>query len=205
MARKRRGADGVRRAPAATRKWPPLTVTRSALLVEGSDQAFRALIQDLLTMSHQIQALRGILAEGLGVTEPQYRVFLAIAQLAGRQGVRVNRVAGHLRVSGAFVTMETRKLARLGYVEKHPDPGDGRSVLLTISPSGRQAFERFAGQPQRLNNELFRGFSTRAFRQLGALARRLVANGERALALAPSMHARARRWSRRASGHVTRT
>jgi DNA-binding MarR family transcriptional regulator len=175
----RKNVTGAGESPVGTR-WPPLTVTRSSVLVGGSDHAFRALIQDLLTLSYQLQALRSILARGLGVSEPQYRVFLAIAQLEGRQGVSVSRVASYLRVSGAFVTMETRKLLRRRYVEKHADPRDGRSVLMSITPAGRQAFARFAELSQRINNELFRAFRAQDFRTLGKLARMLVGNAERA-------------------------
>jgi len=173
--------------PALSRRWPPLTVTREALLASGSDERFRALIDDLLVMAHQLQRLRLVLARGLGVSEPQYRLFLAIAQLEGRRGVSVGRVARQLRVSGAFATMETRELVRRGLVAKSPDPSDGRAVLLSLTAKGRSSFERFAPRPQRINDALFRDLSAAEFRTLGGLVRRLVANGERALEIGRTM------------------
>jgi MarR family transcriptional regulator, organic hydroperoxide resistance regulator len=169
------------------RRWPPLTVTHEALLVDGSDEAFRTLVQDLLVMANQLLRLRNALARGLGVSEPQYRLFLAIAQLQGKQGVSVGRVARHLRVTGAFVTMETRELVRRGYVEKRADAADGRAVLLALTRAGRRAFERFAAAPRAINDALFRGIAAAEFRTLAALARRLVANGERALEISETL------------------
>jgi len=178
-------ARNARRARA--KPWPPLTVTREALLADGSDERFRALVQDLLIMADQLQKLRNALARALGVSEPQYRLFLAIAQLQGERGVSVGRVAQHLRVTGAFATMETRGLVRRGFVEKRADPADGRAVLLSLTEAGRRAFERFAAEPRKINDALFRSISAAEFRTLGRLVRRLVANGERALQISRTM------------------
>ena len=180
--------DSARKPRRARAKpWPPLTVTRAALLKNGSDERFRALVQDLLIMADQLQKLRDALARGLGVSEPQYRLFLAIAQLQGERGVSVGRVASQLRVTGAFATMETRGLVRRGFVEKRADPADGRSVLLALTQRGRRAFAHFAAEPQRINDALFRSISAAEFRRLGSLVRRLVANGERALQISRTM------------------
>jgi len=187
-ARPRQGIGSASAAPAPrVQHWPPLTVTRADLLVEGSDERFRALVQDLLVMADQLLELRHALARALGVSEPQYRLFLAIAQLEGVRGVSVGRVASHLRVTGAFVTMETRALVGCGYVEKRADRGDRRSVLLRLTRAGRRAFERFAARPQTINDALFRGISAAKFRSLGALVRRLVANGKAALQISRAM------------------
>ena len=191
MSRAAKPAEGAQRR-ARAKPWPPLTVTREALLADGSDERFRALVQDLLIMADQLQKLRNALARALGVSEPQYRLFLAIAQLQGERGVSVGRVARQLRVTGAFATMEARELVRRGLVEKGRDPADGRAVLLSLTPAGRRAFERFAGEPQKINDALFRSISAAEFRTLGRLVRRLVANGERALHLATREGASAR-------------
>src|SRR5258708_4045683 len=104
MARPRRQTGHEDRAT-APQPSPPLTTTCEALLVGGSDQLFRGLIGNLMTMAQQLQVLRAHLAWRLGVSEPEYRVFLAVAQLQGNDGVGVSAVARHLAVSGAFVTM----------------------------------------------------------------------------------------------------
>ncbi|MBV9522470.1 MAG: winged helix-turn-helix transcriptional regulator, partial [Alphaproteobacteria bacterium] len=156
---------------------------RAALLVNGSDHLFRALIGNLMTMSHQLQALRAHLARRLGVSEPEYRIFLAIAQLQGEGGVSVGTVARHLAVSGAFVTMIVQRLVKSGHVAKRASVTDRRGVLLRLTAKGGRIMMDFAAEPQAINDELFADLSRSDFRLLADLAERIVAGGERALAM----------------------
>jgi DNA-binding MarR family transcriptional regulator len=161
----------------------PVTTSREALLVDGSDAPFRELIGNLMTMAQQLQSLRAHLAQRLGVSEPEYRVFLAIAQLQDESGVGVNAVAKHLGVSGAFVTMIVQRLTRSGHVEKRPSAVDRRGVLLRLTAQGWRMMSAFAAEPIAINDELFGGIDRTEFRLLCDLARRIVAGGERALAV----------------------
>jgi MarR family transcriptional regulator, organic hydroperoxide resistance regulator len=161
----------------------PLTTTRPALLVDGSDRVFREVLRDLMAMSSQLQELRAGLARQLGVSEPEYRVFLAVAQLQEANGVSVSAVARHLGVSGAFVTMIASRLVRAGRVQKTPSRTDRRGVLLTLTARGRAAIDAFARHPQMVNDELFRDIDEKEFRLLADIVRRVVAGGERAILL----------------------
>jgi MarR family transcriptional regulator, organic hydroperoxide resistance regulator len=161
----------------------PLTTTRAALLVDGSDRVFREMLRDLMTMASQLQELRAGLARQLGVSEPEYRVFLAIAQLQEAKGVSISAVARHLGVSGAFVTMIVQRLVRAGKVQKTPSRIDRRGVLLTLTARGRAAIAAFARYPQMVNDELFGGIDEKEFRLLADIVRRIVAGGERAILL----------------------
>jgi DNA-binding MarR family transcriptional regulator len=177
----RRRKPTPRRNGAAEPFAAPLTTTREALLVGGSDAAFRELIGNLMTMAHQLTTLRAHLARRLGVSEPEYRVFLAIAQLQDESGVSVAAVARHLKVAGAFVTMIVQRLARSGYVEKKPSHIDRRGVLLRLSPQGERMMAAFAAEPKAINDELFGDIDRGEFEALCRVARRIVAGGERAL------------------------
>jgi DNA-binding MarR family transcriptional regulator len=161
----------------------PLTTMRPALLVDGSDRVFREMLRDLMTMASQLQELRAGLARQLGVSEPEYRVFLAVAQLQEAKGVSISAVARHLGVSGAFVTMIVQRLVRAGKVQKTPSRTDRRGVLLTLTARGRAAITDFARYPQMVNDELFRDIDEKEFRLLADIARRIVAGGERAILL----------------------
>src|SRR4051795_3592734 len=65
--------------------------------------------------------------------------------------VRPSALAGHLGVTRAAVTGQVQDLAARGAVELAPDPDDGRSVLVRITPAGleeltalnRRGVERF--------------------------------------------------------------
>ena len=161
----------------------PLTTTRAALLVDGSDRVFREVLRDLMTMAGQLQELRAGLARQLGVSEPEYRVFLAVAQLQAAKGVSISAVARHLGVSGAFVTMIVQRLVRAGKVQKTPSRVDRRGVLLTLTARGRAAITAFARYPQMVNDELFGDIDDKEFRLLADVVRRVVAGGERAILL----------------------
>ena len=135
------------------------TVTREALVIDGSDGLFRELINNLLLFSKQLQALRAEIAEQLNVSEPQYRVFTTVLLLQGETGVSVGAVANALHVTGAFATAEAGKLVRVGLLEKAADETDRRSVLLSVSAKGRARFEGFATTLQTVNDELFHDFT----------------------------------------------
>ncbi len=180
----RRTAPEAESAPDVAAGPPvPLTTTRAALLVGGTDRVFREVLRDLMTMASQLQELRAGLARHLGVSEPEYRVFLAVAQLQGARGVSISAVARHLGVSGAFVTMIVQRLVRAGKVQKTPSRIDRRGVLLTLTARGRAAITGFARHPQMVNDELFRDLDEKEFRLLADIVRRIVAGGERAILL----------------------
>src|SRR5215831_17986470 len=66
---------------------PPATTSLSALLHGQSDQEFRRLIQDLLTVSRRLELARDYFGRRISVTGPQYSVLMTVAQLQGATGV----------------------------------------------------------------------------------------------------------------------
>jgi DNA-binding MarR family transcriptional regulator len=126
-----------RRQPEATAALPA-TASRQALLEAGSDDRFRQLVYDLLTISVRMETAREHLARRLGVSGPQYSILMAIARLQDRHGVRVGGVAKALHVTSAFIATETGRLARLGLLSKSPNPKDRRGILLALTPRVRR-------------------------------------------------------------------
>src|SRR3954462_13151369 len=115
----------------------PATVSRKPLLENGSDQRFRQLVYDLLTIATRMNAAREHLARGMGLSGPQYSVLMAIARFQGSDGVSVGVVARTLHVSSAFIATQTGKLAQAGLVSKRPNPKDRRGVLLSLTRAAR--------------------------------------------------------------------
>ncbi len=69
-------------------------------------------------------------------------------------------------------------LAAQGLVAKADHPGDGRGVVLTLTPAGRRTARRAMDFIARRNDEIFGCLSAAEQAQLGALLDRLVAHAQ---------------------------
>ncbi len=189
-----KGIENMRRPSTASKRlpglvataatFPPLTATSPSLLLDGSDKTFRELVGAFLEIGSQVRELRLFLAAQLGVTEPQYRVVLAIAHLQKAEGINVGAVAEHLSVSPNFVTMEVRKLEMSGLVKKSRNPGDGRGVLLSLSRKGRDAYHAVIGTIQEINNVMYGHLTEKEFLLLLRALKKVIKGGQLALDVA---------------------
>src|SRR5687767_15939859 len=93
----------------------PSTVSRAALLVEGSDGEFRQLIHDLIAYGHRLDACRDAFAAIIGVSGAQYEILMLVSRT---DGLAVGEVAARLHRSGAFITIEANKLVERGILDK---------------------------------------------------------------------------------------
>ena len=162
----------------------PLTVSRPDLLTQEGDDTFRQLVHNLLAFSARLETVRSSFAAMIGLSGIQYTILISIAHLQGSRGVGIKAVAGHLSLSGAFVTTETRKLITLDLVRKRTNPRDRRRVLLQITDKGRRLLADLAPVQREVNDVLFGSLSREDFRTLTRLARGLLAGSGRAVALA---------------------
>jgi DNA-binding MarR family transcriptional regulator len=158
----------------------PLTVSRPALLADGSDTEFRGLIHDLIAYGHRLDACRDAFAAIVGVSGVQYEILMLVSRA---EGLSIGEVAARLHRSGAFITIEANKLVERGVLEKASDPADGRRVLLRNTAKSVELLRRLAPYQQRINDVLFESLDARRFRQLRSLARELLASGDRAVSM----------------------
>src|SRR6185503_215183 len=129
--------------PAATR-----STSLDALMGKGSERPFRELIYSLMSLSNLMRSNQEHFAAYIGVTAPQ---FTMMAVLNDTDRASVGEIAARLEVSSQFVTLEVRKLLEKGLVEKQPNHGDRRSVLLELTPTG-QALMRVLAPLRRETN-----------------------------------------------------
>jgi MarR family transcriptional regulator, organic hydroperoxide resistance regulator len=178
---------------------PPVTTARAELTGDGTGERFRHFVNDLLTIAVRMDAVRERFAQLVGVTAPQYTVLVTVAQLEGAahpaapDGATVRAVAEHMHVSGAFVTAETGKLAKRGFLAKRPNPADGRSVLLSLTPKGRKALDAALPQIRAVNDVFFGKLGADEFERVAAGAARIVEASPAAVLLAHSLSAGARK------------
>ncbi len=160
-----------------------LTVSRPELLVNGSDEEFRAVLHDTLAFAARIQEIRNRLGALIGLSGAQYTILIAVSHLQGECGVGVNSVAEHLHLSGAFVTIEVNKLVSLDMVRKEINPEDRRRVLLTITPHARSVLRTLTKVQCPANDALFGHLSHDEFKTLRQIFPAFVSSADRALRL----------------------
>jgi DNA-binding MarR family transcriptional regulator len=176
MARRKSTSDDPKPAPSV-----PLTVTRAALLENGSDTDFRRLINGLLALASRHQALRDGHAARIGLAGPAYSILISILHLGTEGAVSVGGVAEHMKVSAAFITAESNKLEAQGLLEKRRDPDDGRRVLLAVTPAGSARLAVLAPTQRVLNDIQFAPLNRTEFRTLLRLVDRINTASDRAL------------------------
>jgi DNA-binding MarR family transcriptional regulator len=162
---------------------PPLTVSLSNLLDDGSDARFREMLHNLLAFAARLEGIRGRMGAMVGLSGSQYTVLISIRQLQGKTGIGVKALAGHLSLSGPFVTSETNKLIKLGLVSKRPNPEDARRVLLSITSEAAALLNGLAPVQREINDVLFEPLEDMDFDVICALAGGLRGSSERALML----------------------
>ena len=166
----------------ASSKRLPASVTRNALLSGRSDHSFREFLYNFFTVAERVQEVRRYLGDRIGISGPQYNLMMAVAELEGREGVSVGRVAEYLHVAGPFVTAEAGKLGQIGYLGKTNDAGDKRVWRLSVAPKGRAALKSLFPGLQRVNDGFFAEISRSEFRVLRNCLGKLVENSEPVLA-----------------------
>jgi DNA-binding MarR family transcriptional regulator len=157
-----------------------LTITHDACLVDGSDAEFRRLVNGLLPFAARLLSLRDGFGSVAGLTGIQYSLMRSISHLSKTYDVTVNQLADHLHLSGAFVTVETNKLKKLGLISKGAHPDDGRKIRLGITTAGNRLLAELLPIQRRINDVMFEGITRSEFRTLCTAIDRLVHNGDRA-------------------------
>jgi len=161
----------------------PLSVARPALLSGKSDHSFRELLYNFFTVSNRLEQVRRYLGSRIGLSGPQYNLMMAVAELQGSTGVSVGRVADYLHVSGTFVTAETEKLARKGYINKRHDHDDMRVSRLVIGEKGWTALGSLFPELPQINDLFFAIESREEFENLRGTVKKMVESSQRTLAL----------------------
>jgi DNA-binding MarR family transcriptional regulator len=84
---------------------------------------------------------------------------------------RVSSVARQARMVNTLVSRELRTLEQAGYVERANDRSDGRVVVVSLTPSGRDAYHRLRSASVAAAADALAGWSAA---DLGVLARLLA-------------------------------
>ncbi|RZU52458.1 DNA-binding MarR family transcriptional regulator [Krasilnikovia cinnamomea] len=94
----------------------------------------------LSVAARSVVAVYRPLLEPMGLTHPQYLVMLALWQ---RAPLSVRRLSELLQLDPGTLSPLLKRLEAIGYLRRERDPGDERSLAITLTPSG-QALRRQA-------------------------------------------------------------
>jgi DNA-binding MarR family transcriptional regulator len=85
-------------------------------------------------------ALDAQLVDDFDVTHFEYGILFALASAPG-QTLRMSVLAGFANSSLSRLSRAVSRLQDRGWVQRSPDPADGRSTRATLTDTGRQVFE----------------------------------------------------------------
>jgi DNA-binding MarR family transcriptional regulator len=93
--------------------------------------------------------------------------YLALRTLDRLGPVPTHKLATALHLDASTITRQVTALVASGFVERQPNPEDGRSSDLAITELGAQVMEDVGRERRRVLDELFEGWSERERRTLG--------------------------------------
>jgi DNA-binding MarR family transcriptional regulator len=130
----------------------------------------------MLTTTNLMQAeLRKRLRVEFNTTLPRFDL---MAQLERHpEGLKMNELSRRLMVTGGNVTGLTDQLEKEGLVVRDADPNDRRSFAVSLTPTGRELFDRMAQAHEQWVVELLGGLpladKARVHQKLGKLKQHL--------------------------------
>lgn len=79
-----------------------------------------------------------------------------------------------LLISSGAMTNRLERLSAAGYIERVPDPGDGRGMLVSLTPAGKRLIDRVLGPHFENERRLLASLTAQEQEQLVGLLRRLL-------------------------------
>lgn len=123
----------------------------------------------------QVFIIDELARRGIEDVVPSHGSVLAYLYEAG-MALPVTALVLALKRPKSTITKTTDSLESCGYLSKTPNPEDGRSYLVDLTPKGREFFAVFLEISEQLDQRLFRGLSAEDRQTLARLLRTLEEN-----------------------------
>lgn len=149
------------------------SMTRKALQLDDF-LPYRLSIASLLVSD----VIAGAYVRLFALTIPEWRL---IAVLAESGEITQQQIGIRTRMDKVTVSRAAIALARRGLVIRTPNPGDGRSHLLSLSKEGQELYALVAPQTLRLEQQLFGAIAPQDLERFNAVLDQIVKK-------APAMH-----------------
>jgi MarR family transcriptional regulator, organic hydroperoxide resistance regulator len=161
---------------------PPLTVSHSELLIDGTDDHFRQTIYLFVEVLGRLTACREAFGRSIDLTGSQFAVLFGVAYRQGEVGVTIKRLAHYVHLAPTHVTTEVGRLIRMGLLNKCAAKEDRRAVLVSLTREGEARVTAVSSFVRRVNDILFAGLSANDMENAESIFTRLSRNSEFAIA-----------------------
>jgi DNA-binding MarR family transcriptional regulator len=138
--------------------------------VSGADGERRSLLRLLIEGSRAMEGrlYKGLRAAGYGDVRPAH---YAVFRYLDEEGSRVTELAEAAGMTKQSMGELVDHLERRGYVERRPDPRDGRAKIVVFTAKGRRGIEVAAERIAGIEGELARWMGDKRLEDLaGSLA-----------------------------------
>ncbi|MCZ7587343.1 MAG: MarR family transcriptional regulator [Gaiella sp.] len=109
-----------------------------------------------------------------GLNTAQFNVLAALRRAGPPYCLTPTSLYHALLVSSGAMTNRLDRLTAAGYVRRIPDPSDGRSVLVALTPKGKRLIDRMIVKHYDDERELLASVSPEAQKRLAAILRKLL-------------------------------
>ncbi|HKQ00454.1 MAG TPA: MarR family transcriptional regulator [Actinomycetes bacterium] len=111
---------------------------------------------------------------GSGLNEPQFAVLAALRRAGPPHTLSPTDLYNALLVSSGAMTNRLERLATAGLVERIPDPGDGRSLLVALTDKGQKVINEAVAAHTANEHRLLSSLTVEERAQLAEVLRRLL-------------------------------
>ncbi len=131
---------------------------------------FSRIHQRILQRSAQLLQEEGI----TGITPSRANALIVLFN--ARRSIKARELARELAISEVTVSRFIRKMEEDGWVERTPDPADGRAMLIQPTAFAREMFARLVRVSNDVLDSVFRDFDESDMRTLNATVERIQSN-----------------------------
>lgn len=109
-----------------------------------------------------------------GLNTAQFNVLAALRRAGAPYCLTPTALYSASLVSSGAMTNRLERLTAAGYVRRIPDPSDGRSLLVALTPKGKRLIDRAVAQHYELEHELLASLSATEQRTLARILRKML-------------------------------
>ncbi|UPK31167.1 MarR family winged helix-turn-helix transcriptional regulator [Bradyrhizobium sp. 195] len=119
------------------------------------DRAMTDFVWNIIEIHSQLEDIHNVWARLLGISEPQWLMLMAIADLDEGLGVAGIDIASKLRVHPAYVANQTKSLEKAGLLVRRTRSDDARFVPMSLTEQAMTAIAKLSKKKASLSSTMF--------------------------------------------------